>query len=121
MTIDDAMLNFSLEDFRMALNAPRAFAIAMAAHLGLVSAATFGLIHLLQVGPSIVLGKILVGCCPPGNISQVLTYRVRGNVALSVSLTAVTNVVYIVVLPINFSSWGGWHPTASANGAGVVT
>lgn len=121
MTIDDAMLNFSPEDFRMVLKAPRAFAIAMVAQLGLLPAATFGLIHLLQVGPSIALGVRLVACCPPGNISQVLTYRARGNVALSVSLMAVTNVVYIVVLPVNLSLWGGWRPTASANGAEVVT
>src|SRR5680860_103486 len=136
MTIDDAMLNFSpaslialsvvlglimfgialdtsIEDFRAVLKAPRAFAIALIAQLVLLPAVTFGLTLLLQVGPSIALGMILVACCPPGNISQMLTYRARGNVALSVSMTAVTNVVYIVMLPVNLSLWGGLHPTAS--------
>ena len=137
MNIDDALLNFSpgslvalsvvlglimfgialdtsLEDFRAVLKAPRAFAISLVAQLVLLPAVTFGLTLLLQVGPSIALGMILVACCPPGNISQVLTYRARGNVALSVSMTAVTNVIYIVMLPVNLSLWGGWHPTASA-------
>jgi len=137
MTIDDALLNFSpgslialsivlglimfgialdtsIDDFRAVLKAPRAFAISLVAQLVLLPAVTFGLTLLLQVGPSIALGMILVACCPPGNISQVLTYRARGNVALSVSMTAVTNVIYIVMLPVNLSLWGGWHPTASA-------
>ena len=137
MTVDDAILNMNpgslialgvvlglimfgialdtrIEDFRAVLKAPRAFAIALVAQLVLLPAATFGLTLLLQVGPSIALGMILVACCPPGNISQMLTYRSRGNVALSVSMTAVTNVVYIVMLPVNLSLWGGWHPAASA-------
>jgi BASS family bile acid:Na+ symporter len=54
----------------------------------------------------------LVACCPPGNVSQVLTYRSGGNVALSVSLTAVSNAIYVVALPLNLALWGGLHPTA---------
>ena len=137
MNIDDVVLNFSpsslvllsvvlglimfgialdtsIDDFRAVLKAPRAIIIALAAQIILLPAVTFGLTLLLQVGPSIALGMILVACCPPGNISQVLTYRARGNVALSVSMTAVTNVIYIFLLPINLSFWGHLHPTASA-------
>jgi BASS family bile acid:Na+ symporter len=73
---------------------------------------TFGLTLLLQVGPSIALGMILVACCPPGNISQVLTHRSGGNVALSVSMTAVSNIIYIFVLPLSIAFWGSLHPTA---------
>ena len=135
MNIDEAVLNFSpfslvllsivlgfimfgialdtsLQDFRAVLKAPRAIIIALIAQIVLLPAVTFGLTLLLQVGPSIALGMILVACCPPGNISQVLTYRAKGNVALSVSMTAVTNVIYIVVLPLNLSLWGSLHPTA---------
>ncbi|MBX3098513.1 MAG: bile acid:sodium symporter family protein [Salinibacterium sp.] len=137
MNIDDAVLNFSpfslillsvvlgfimfgialdtsLQDFRAVLKAPRAIIIALLAQIILLPAVTFGLTLLLQVGPSIALGMILVACCPPGNVSQVLTYRARGNVALSVSMTAVTNVIYIFVLPLNLALWGGLHPTARA-------
>lgn len=135
MNIDDAVLNFSpfslvllsivlgfimfgialdtsLHDFRAVLKAPRAIIIALIAQIVLLPAVTFGLTLLLQVQASIALGMILVACCPPGNISQVLTYRSKGNVALSVSMTAVTNVIYIVVLPLNLALWGGLHPTA---------
>lgn len=137
MNIDDAVLNFSpgslvalsvvlglimfgialdtkLQDFRAVAKAPRAMIIAMLAQILLLPAVTFGLTLLLQVGPSIALGMILVACCPPGNVSQVLTYRAKGNVALSVSMTAVANVIYIFLLPLSLQFWGNLHPTASS-------
>src|SRR5699024_7375419 len=54
-----------------------------------------------------------VACCPPGNISQVLTHRAGGNVALSVSMTAVGNLLYLAAMPISIAFWGSLHPTAS--------
>ncbi|WP_350347474.1 bile acid:sodium symporter family protein [Agromyces sp. G08B096] len=134
MNVDDVVLNFapgsmialnvvlglimfgialdtSVDDFKAVARAPRAMAIALVAQIVLLPAVTFGLTLLLQVQGSIALGMILVACCPPGNISQVLTYRARGNVALSVSMTAVANVIYIFVLPLSLAFWGGLHPT----------
>ena len=58
---------------------------------------------------------ILVACCPPGNISNVLTHRARGDVALSVSMTVVGNLLAIFLMPLNVAFWGGIHPTASEN------
>jgi predicted Na+-dependent transporter len=43
----------------------------------------------------------------------VLTHRSGGNVALSVSMTAVGNVIYIFALPLSVAFWGSLHPTAS--------
>lgn len=137
MNIDDVVLNFtpgslialnivlglimfgiaidtSVEDFKAVRKAPRAFIISVIAQIVLLPAVTFGLTLLLNVQGSIALGMLLVACCPPGNISQILTYRAKGNVALSVSMTAVTNVIYIFVLPLSLSFWGSLHPTASS-------
>ena len=50
---------------------------------------------------------ILVACCPPGNVSNILTHRAGGNVALSVSMTAISNALAIVLMPLNFAFWGG--------------
>ena len=60
---------------------------------------------------SVALGMILVACCPPGNVSNILTHRARGDVALSVSMTAVGNVLAIFLMPLNVAFWGGLHPT----------
>ncbi len=136
MNIDEATLNFNplsllaldivlalimfgialgvkVDDFRGVLRMPKAMAVAIAAQFLLLPAVTFGLTLLLQVQASIALGMILVACCPPGNISQVLTNQAKGNVALSVSMTAVGNLIAIFLMPINFAFWGGLHPSGS--------
>jgi BASS family bile acid:Na+ symporter len=107
-------IDTSIDDFKAVRRAPKAFIISLLAQIILLPAVTFGLTLLLNVHGSIALGMLLVACCPPGNISQILTYRAKGNVALSVSMTAVTNVIYIFVLPLSLSFWGSLHPTASA-------
>lgn len=106
-------LAVKVDDFKAVLKMPKAITVAIAAQFLLLPAITFGLTLLLQVQASIALGMILVACCPPGNISQVLTNQARGNVALSVSMTAVGNLLAIFLMPLNFALWGHLHPTAS--------
>lgn len=106
-------LDTPVADFKAVARKPKAFVIAIVAQLVILPAVTFGLTLVLPVTPSIALGMILVACCPPGNISQVLTHRSGGNVALSVSMTAVGNLLYIVMLPVSLAFWGSLHPTAS--------
>lgn len=110
------MLGIALDtaprDFRVVAKHPKPFAIAIGAQLVLLPAVTFLLTLVLPVTPSMALGMILVACCPPGNISQVLTHRSGGNVALSVSMTAVGNLLYIAAMPLSIAFWGSLHPTA---------
>ena len=106
-------LDTRIEDFKRVLRMPLAFTVGIVAQFLFLPAITFGLTLLLGVGPSIALGMILVACCPPGNVSNILTHRANGNVALSVSMTAVSNAIAIVAMPLNFAFWGGLHPTAS--------
>jgi len=106
-------LDTRVDDFKRVLRMPLAFAVGIVAQFLFLPAITFGLTLLLGVGPSIALGMILVACCPPGNVSNILTHRANGNVALSVSMTAVSNAIAIVAMPLNFAFWGGLHPTAS--------
>lgn len=106
-------LDVSPKDFKVVFKHPKSFVIAILAQLLILPAVTFGLTFLLPVGPSMALGMILVASCPPGNISQVLTHRSGGNVALSVSMTAVGNLIYIFFMPLSIAFWGSLHPTAS--------
>lgn len=106
-------LDTRIEDFRRVLRMPLAFAVGVGAQFVALPAITYGLTRLLGVSPSIALGMILVACCPPGNISNILTHRAGGNVALSVSMTAVSNAIAIFAMPVNFAFWGGLHPTAA--------
>lgn len=106
-------LDTKVADFRRALRKPKAMAVAIAAQFVLLPAITFLLTLALQVRGSVALGMILVACCPPGNVSNILTHRARGDVALSVSMTAVSNVLSIFLMPLNVAFWGSIHPTAS--------
>lgn len=106
-------LDTRMDDFKRVARMPWAMTVGIAAQFLVLPAVTYGLTLMLNVGPSIALGMILVACCPPGNVSNILTHRARGNVALSVSMTAISNAVAIVVMPLNFAFWGGMHPTAS--------
>lgn len=107
-------LDTRVEDFRRVLRMPLAFAVGVGAQFVVLPAITYVLTLMLGVTPSVALGMILVACCPPGNISNILTHWAKGNVALSVSMTAVSNAIAIVAMPLNFAFWGGLHPTASA-------
>lgn len=99
-------LDTTVDDFKVVARKPKPMIIAIIAQLAVLPAVTLGLTFLLPVTASMALGMILVACCPPGNISQVLTHRSGGNVALSVSMTAVSNLLYIVALPFSIAFWG---------------
>jgi BASS family bile acid:Na+ symporter len=106
-------LDTRVADFKRVLRMPVAMGSGVAAQFIVLPAVTFVLTLLLKPSPSIALGMILVACCPPGNVSNILTHRAGGNVALSVSMTAISNLLSIVVMPLNFAFWGGIHPTAA--------
>lgn len=106
-------LDTRLEDFAAALRRPGVIAIGVVAQFLLLPGITFLLTLALQVRGSVALGMILVACCPPGNVSNILTHRARGDVALSVSMTAVSNVLAIFLMPLTVAFWGGLHPSGS--------
>lgn len=104
-------LDTKVADFAAALRRPGVIAIGVLAQFVALPALTFALTLLLDVRGSVALGMILVACCPPGNVSNVLTHRAGGDVALSVSMTAVSNLLAIFLMPLNVAFWGGLHPS----------
>jgi BASS family bile acid:Na+ symporter len=64
----------------------------------------------IQPVPSMALGMILIGACPGGNLSNIMTYLARGNAAVSVSMTAVSTAAAIVMTPLNLAVWGSLNP-----------
>ena len=61
------------------------------------------------ITPMIALGMILVACCPGGNISNFISSLSKGNVELSVSMTAITTALAPIVTPLNFWMWGNLY------------
>lgn len=76
----------------------------------LLPAFTFLLIMLIQPEPSIALGMILVAACPGGNLSNFMAHLAKGNTALSVTMTAISTVLAVVMTPLNLSLWGSLNP-----------
>jgi BASS family bile acid:Na+ symporter len=110
MILFGVALDTKLEDFAAVLKRPIPILVGVVAQFLILPALTLLLTIVLDVRGSVALGMILVACCPPGNISNILTHRAGGDVALSVSMTAVSNVLTIFLLPINLAFWGGLSP-----------
>lgn len=103
-------LDLRVQDFRIAFQSPKGLLLATVGHHLIFPAMTYGLIWVLQPMPSIALGMILVSSCPAGHLSNFLTHLSRGNTALSVSASAVSTALAIVMTPLNFNFWGNLHP-----------
>ena len=99
-------LDIRVQDFRRIVADPRGPAIGLVAQFLLLPALTFVMVGLIKPAPSVALGMILVAACPGGNFSNFLTSYARGNAALSVSMTAVSTVLAIVMTPFNLQFWG---------------
>ncbi|MBX2964461.1 MAG: bile acid:sodium symporter family protein [Cyclobacteriaceae bacterium] len=76
----------------------------------LLPALTCLLILILMPSPWIALGMLLVASCPGGNVSNFFTLISRGNVALSVTLTAFTSALAFIITPVSFLFWSSLMP-----------
>lgn len=103
-------LDLKLDDFKRILRRPKAPAIGLFAQFILLPAFTYLLTLVINPLPSIALGMILIGSCPGGNISNVMTYLAKGNAAVSISMTAVSTAAAVVMTPLNLSIWGSLNP-----------
>lgn len=107
-------LDLRVADFRAALATPKPVLIGLIGQFVLLPAFTFLLVLAIRPAPSIALGMMLVAACPGGNISNFLTHYARGNAALSITMTAISTAVAIVMTPLNLSIWGGLNAETNA-------
>ena len=106
-------LDIRIDDFKKLLTAPKPMIIGIISQFFLVPLTTYFLILALTPIPSIALGMIMVASCPGGNISNFISKLAEGNTALSVSLTAFSTLLSVIMTPVNLSLWGGlYEPTA---------
>ena len=107
-------LDIRVEDFRRVLRDPRGPLIGLGAQFLLLPALTFVLVLILDPLPSIGLGMMMVAACPGGNFSNFLAHHARANSALSVSMTAISTALAVVMTPANLSFWGSLNPGTAA-------
>src|SRR6056297_1530021 len=87
-------------DFMRVIRRPRAFRIGAVAQVILLPLAAFAVTAIFALPPEIAVGIMLLSFCPGGVTSNILTKLARGDVALSVSLTAVVSLLSILTVPV---------------------
>ena len=96
----DLGLSLEFKDFLMVVKRPRAMFAGMLGQLILLPLLAYFLVLILGLEPAIAIGVMLIACCPGGSSSNVFSKLAGGDVALSVSLTAVSSVVTLATMPL---------------------
>lgn len=89
-----------IDDFKRVLKMPQAFLIGMLLQFTVMPFVAALLVKIFGFDPMIAVGVILIGTCPGGVASNVMTYIARGNVALSVTMTACSTIVSPLMTPL---------------------
>ncbi|WP_334176255.1 bile acid:sodium symporter family protein [Pseudoxanthobacter sp.] len=92
-------LTISADDFREVVRRPLDVLIGVIAQFLIMPLLAVALTRIIPMSPEVAAGVILVGCCPGGTSSNVMTYLSKGDVALSVACTSVTTLLAPVVTP----------------------
>ena len=96
----DLGLSLEWKDFLMVLKRPRPIVIGLLGQLVLLPVLAFCLLQFVSLPTTMLIGVMLIACCPGGSSSNVFSKIAKGDVALSVSLTFVSSIVTLITLPL---------------------
>ena len=97
----------SLKDFARVLRMPKGIIVGIICHYTIMPLIGFAVAHAFNFPSEIAAGIILVGCCPSGLASNVMSYLARANLALSVSVTTISTILAPIVTPLLMQLLGG--------------
>lgn len=93
-------LTLKAEDFKVVFSRPRDVLLGCLAQFTVMPLLAFALTRIFRLEEALAIGVILVGCCPGGTASNVITYLAKGDLALSVGMTAVSTLLAPVLTPL---------------------
>ena len=93
-------LTLKAEDFKVVFSRPKDVLVGCLAQFTVMPLLAFALTRIFRLEPALAIGVILVGCCPGGTASNVITYLAKGDLALSVGMTAVSTLLAPVLTPL---------------------
>ncbi|MDY7431091.1 MULTISPECIES: bile acid:sodium symporter family protein [Bacillus] len=93
-------LTLQTDDFKELIRKPLYVIIGVIAQYTIMPLVAFGLAYGLHLPSEIAVGVILVGCCPGGTASNVMTFLAKGNTALSVAVTTISTLLAPVLTPV---------------------
>ena len=92
-------MSLTIQDFLRVIKIPKDFLVGFICQIFLLPIVAFALIKLLNTPPELAIGVMLIAAAPGGVTSNVLTKFANGDVALSISLTAITSLVSVISVP----------------------
>lgn len=93
-------LTLTAHDFKAVFKAPKSVFVGVLAQFIIMPLLALGLVTLFRLPPEMAVGVILVGCCPGGTASNVITYLAKGNTALSVTITTCSTLLAPILTPL---------------------
>ena len=93
-------LSLTVSDFTRLLKIPRDFIVGFFGQVILLPIVAFILIQIISLPPEIALGTMIIAAAPGGVMSNILTKFANGDVALSISLTAVVSLISVITVPL---------------------
>ena len=107
-------VTLSVADFKAVVKMPRAVAVGFFAQFLIMPGLAWTVAKGLRLPPDFAVGLILVGCCPGGTASNVVTYLARANVALSVLMTMCSTFAAVLMTPLLTKWLAGAYVEVSA-------
>ena len=96
-------LTLVTNDFKRVLKYPKAVGIGLTNQLILLPIIGFALANIMPLRPEYAVGVMLLVLCPGGTTSNLFTYLAKGDVALSVTMTAIASVITVFTIPLVLS------------------
>ncbi len=102
-------LTLHVDDFKEITKMPGAVFMGAVLQYTVMPFSAFLIARFLQLDPALAVGLIIVGCCPGGTASNVITYLARGHLALSIIMTTVSTMLAIIVTPLMTEALAGTY------------
>ncbi len=93
-------LSLRLSDFRRILHNPGSFFVGLFSQMVILPGLAFAIAAMAPLAPEVKVGIVIIAACPGGAVSNMITYYLKGNVPLSISLTSVNSFLILFTIPI---------------------
>ncbi len=96
-------LSLTTKDFKNVFKYPKAALLGLTNQMLVLPFIGFLLATIFQLDPTLAVGLMLISACPGGATSNLITHVAKGDIALSISLTAITSIVTVFTIPLILS------------------
>ena len=93
-------LSLTVEDFRKVIIEPKALIIGLISQMIVLPLIAFLIASLMHLPYELKIGLVIIASCPSGATSNLVTYLLRGNVALAISMTTVNSILTLITTPL---------------------